>query len=276
MPTQLSSIIKTITPEPLECELVVFNGVTIRLEFIRDWNGKFAHTLRVSNFDTNELLAENPWPGGMGCAIVDGGVIHVFGNTNWTNVDNKIIRSTLDANFAPSMPVDALLTNYPGGYKFYNTGITADPNGYRMVVETSLGTWFARATSVAGPWTFHGGQVGGSYYSGSPTLHYLPAAGSEPAHHLVTYLKETGGVFYMAGLKSTNNCFTFSATPYDLLVPGVREGNNASDATFVERNGEVVGCWLDGNQTTLANYREFKFAGTLAQLSAGLGWAPPA
>jgi len=264
--TTIAAISKQ-TYGPLECELISFNGTILQLEFVRNWNGTQATSLRVSDYFTGVLLAENPWPGGMGCAIVKNGVIHIFGSTSWAAVDNKVIHSTLDVNYAPSTPVNAILTNAPGYYKFYNTSVTEDANGYTMIVETSMAIWFARSTDL-NTWTFSGGQIGGNYYVGSPTINYVNGV------HFITYLKNTGGNFVTQAVKSTDNCFTFTefngkgvnpAGSY-LLSPGVREGNNTSDASFVEHNGCVYGCYLNGNQATLAEFRKFSYPGTMAQL----------
>lgn len=252
----------------LETELIVFNDRLLELQFIRGWHTPYASRLRVVDHLTGEVLADNPWTGGLGSAIVKDGVIHVFGTTNWSANGNKIIRSTLDANYAPSTPVDALLVNSP--FIFFNTSVCEDSNGYRMVVETSVGVYFARSTDLAS-WNFYGGQLGAGGYCACPTIDYIDGV------HYLTYLKNASGNFVTQVAKSTNNCFSFSyfngkgvnpAGSYLLVNETERDGVNASDASFAEFNGKVYGVYLNGDQSTWGDSHRFEYNGTLAQLFA--------
>lgn len=263
----IAPIIKDVPALKLETELVVWNNQLLEISFNRTWSGTSSTSFTVSDYFTGEVLATKAWTGGMGCAIVKDGVIHIFGNTAWTSNNNKIIHSTLDANFNPSPPNDALLVN--STFKFYNTSICEDANGYRMVAETTVGTYFARSTSLTGLFTFYGGQLAQGSYVGCPTIDYVNGA------HYITYLKNVSGKFVTQVAKSTNNCFAFTyfngnanypAGSYLLDPVAVVEGNNNSDASFVEYNGAVYGCYLNGNQTSIAQYKKFSYNGTLAQL----------
>lgn len=266
---QTIAAVKKDKPEiNLEAELLVFNDRLLEIQFIRGWTTSYASRLRVVDHLTGEVLGDNPWSGGLGCAIVKDGVIHVFGTTNWLANNNKIIRSTLDANYAPSASVDALLVN--STFKFYNTSVCADANGYRMVGETSVGVFFAKSTDLVA-WSFFGGQLAAGQYCACPTIDFIGGI------HYLTYLKSIGGKYVTQVAKSTDNCFTFSyfsgnstnpSGSYLLVSETERDGNNASDVSFCEFNGKVYGVYLNGDQSSWANPRRFSYEGSLADLFA--------
>lgn len=264
----IAPIIKNYTPVNLETELIVFNNKLLEIGFIRGWTATQATKIRITDYFTGELLAEKPWAGGMGCAIIKAGVIHIFGNTNWATSNNKIIHSTLAADFTPSAPIDALLSNT--SMKFYNTSITADSNGYRMVVETTVGIYFAKSTDL-NTWTYYGGQLAPTEYSGCPSIDYIAGA------HYITYLKHIGSSYVTQVAKSTDDCFTFTyftgnakypSGSYLLAQELERDGINSSDVSMKEFNGKVYGCYLNGDQNTWADYKKFSYNGTLTQLYA--------
>lgn len=244
----------------IETAMILFNGDVLCIHFVRTWTGTAATSIRVRKWSTGEILAENTWTGGMGCAIVSGGVIHIFGNTNWANNGNKIIHSTLDANFIPSAPIDALLMNAPSNpYKFYNTDITADANGFRMVVETTVGVYFAHSTNLNN-WTFYGGQLGAGVYCACPTIDFINGV-----HYLTWLGLDTSGSYSTRTARSTDDCFTFTYGQ-PLLTPNPAEGTNNSDVDMVEVNGKVCGVYLDGDQSTWWELKTFYYDGTLAQM----------
>lgn len=245
-----------------ETAMVTFNGEPLAITFVRDWSsGSFeAYGIRVTRYLTGEILAEHPWTGGMGCAIVRKGVIHIFGNTNWQSPGNKIIHSTLAADFSPSAPADALLMNAPDKpFKFYNTSVTADANGYRMVAETTAGVYFARSTDLSA-WTFDGGELMAGQYCGCPSINYISGV------HWLTFLAHLGdGVYETRVAHSTDDCFTFTYGQA-LLTPDSFDGKNCSDVDMVEVGGRVYGVFMDGDQVTWGRLRRWHYDGTLAQL----------
>lgn len=265
----ISAITKSVSviSNQIETELIVFNGVLLEIAFVRAWSATFGSSIQVKNHITGEVLATHPWTGAMGCAIVSpDNKLHIYGNTNWASNGNKIIHSILDQiTYAPSMPTDALLVNSP--FKFYNTSICSDSNGYRMVVETTAGTFFARSTDL-NSWSYYGGQLTAGQYVGCPTIDFINGA------HYITYLKEVSGKHITQVAKSTDNCFSFTYFSGNainpsgtcLLAPTLEEATNNSDASFVEFDGKVYGCYLDGDQVTYANFKKFTYNGTLPQL----------
>jgi hypothetical protein len=244
----------------LETAVVVFNGELLAITFLREILGSAGFLLRVSHYLGGHVLAEHPWPGGMGCAVVKGGVIHIFGNTDWAKPGNKIIHSTLGADFTPSAPTDALLMNASDKpFKFYNTSITADQNGFRMVVETTSGTFFARSTDLD-TWSFHGGELNAGKYIGCPSIHYISGT------HWLTYLHHMGdGRYETRVAHSKDDCFTFTYGKA-LLSPEPFDGLNCSDVDMVEFNGKVYGVFLDGDQSTWGRLRRWGYEGSLAQM----------
>jgi hypothetical protein len=239
----------------LETAMVAFNGEPLAITFYRPWDTAGATGIRVRRWDTGQLLAEHPWPGYMGCAIVKDGVIHIFGSNG-----DAIIHSTLAADFTPSAPAVALPMNSPGNpFKFYNTSVTPDANGFRMVVETTVGVYFARSTDLSA-WTFYGGQLNAGQYCGCPTINYINGA-----HHLTYLAAGPNGTHETRIAKSVDDCFTFTYGKA-LLVAAPGEGTNNSDVDMVEIAGKVCGVYLDGDQTTYANLRRWSYDGTLAQM----------
>lgn len=241
-----------------ETALVVFGGEVLAITFVRGWD-TFGYTgIRVRRWATGEVLAEKAWAGSMGCAIVKDGVIHIFGHDS----GNKIIHSTLAADFTPSAPVDALLMNAPGNpFKFYNTSVTADANGFRMVIETTAGVYFARSSDLDA-WTYAGGEMMAGQYCGCPSIHFIGGV------HYLTWLNHDGGGRYSTKTaKSLDDCFTFTYGK-TLLTANASEGTNNSDVDMIEFNGKVCGVYIDGDQTTYANLRTFTYDGSLAQMFA--------
>lgn len=257
----------------LEVALLPYGTRLLAISFTRRFYEFVPLAIRITDHLTGEFLAEWPWTGMMGTAIVaPDGIVHIFGSTNATNTGNKVIHSTLDpVTFAPSMPIDALLMNSTTNpFKIYNTDITSDPNGYRMVVETSVGTFFGRSTDL-NSWNYFGGQLASTEYVGCPTIDYVSGA------HYLTYLKKVGANYVTQVAKSIDNCFTFTyfsskgvnaAGSYLLAPDGNGDGINTSDASFAEFNGKVYGIYLNGDQSTWADSHRFEYNGTLAQLFA--------
>lgn len=249
-----------------ETGMVVFNGKPLCITFKRPITGFAADTLEVRQWDTGQLLASHPWTGGMGCAIVHNNEIHIFGNTNWQQPGNKIIHAVLGQNFAPIAQPDALLMNAPlSPFKFYNTDICKDANGYRMVVETNAGIYFARSVDMSN-WTFYGGQFAPGQYAGCPSLDYIGGV------HYLTWLTNVGTAqapYYVTKVaRSLDDCFTFQYGG-TLISPSKDELNNTSDVDFVEHDGKVKGIYLNGDQLTFAGTRTFLYPGTLAEMFAG-------
>lgn len=244
----------------LETALVVFNGEVLAIGFLRSIMGLFdGSAIRVMRYATGEVLAEHPWPGGMGSAIVKDGVIHVFG---YGASGDKIIHSTLGAGFAPSAPVDALLMNAPASpFKFYNTSVTADANGFRMVVETTAGVYFARSADLDA-WTLHGGQLMAGEYCGCPSIHFMGGV------HWLTYLHHMGGGRYETRVaRSVDDCFTFTYGRA-VLTPEGSDALNCSDVDMVEIGGRVVGVYINGDQMTWGDLCKWSYDGTLAEMFA--------
>lgn len=244
-----------------ETAVVVFRGEVLTLSFERDLNTFDAVGLTVRRWATGEILAQHPWSISMGCAIVKDGVIHVYGATDWRNGGNRIIHCTLDqVTFAPSAAVDALTVNPTNG-RFYNTGVTADANGYRMAVEISGQVFFARSADL-NAWTFSGGQMMAGSYIGCPSIHYVDGA------HCFTWLAHDGNGNYSTRIaKSVDDCFTFTYGQ-TLLSPGAGEGINNSDVDMIEHEGKVYGVYIDGDQATYGRLHKFTYDGTMAKLFA--------
>lgn len=241
--------------------MVVFNGDALAITFARGVTASEATAIHVRRWSTGEVLAEHPWTGGMGCAIVKDGAIHIFGNTNFQNPGNKIIHSVLAPDFTPSSPVDALLDDPAKPFKFYNTDVTADASGFRMVVETTAGVFFATSPDLM-TWTWASGQLKPGEYCGCPTIDYI---GGE---HCLTFLEPgPGGTWQTATAKSTDGCLSFSYGKV-LLAPDTSDVINCSDVDMVEVGDKVCGVYLDGDQSTHGDLCRWSFNGTLAQMFA--------
>lgn len=274
---QTLPVIKKDAPiRNLETALVAYNGRLLSIGFIRPWSGTAGTSIRIRNHITGEVLAEHAWTGCMGSAIVDNNnIIHIFGCTNYANFGNKIIRSTLDpVTFAPSTPVDAMLPNAP--FRFYNCDVTKYGNLWRATIEISNNSgpavYFAESPDLI-TWVYKGGQLGAGGYVGCPSICWIP----EKQAFFLTYLKSISGKFVTQVAKSTDNCFTFTyfngnakypAGTYLLTPDAERDGINASDVSMAEFEGKVYGCYLNGDQSTWADYRTFVYEGTMAQLYA--------
>jgi hypothetical protein len=270
----IAAIQKEQLDSRLECALVVHDGRLLEIAFARNWGATFATHIEVRDYFSDELLASHPWPGGMGCAVVDdNNVINIFGNTNWAGYGNKIIRSTLDpVTYEPSTPADAMLVN--ATFRFYNCDVTKYGDKWRAVVEvgepSGPAIYFAESSDLA-TWVYKGGALAYGGYVGCPSIDWIP----ERNAFFLSYLKAVGGRHVTQAAKSVDNCFTFSyfsskspnpAGSYLLDAEPGTEGKNASDASFVEFEGKVYGVYLTGDQSTIARRQKFTFDGTLAEL----------
>ena len=123
-----------------ETSLVTFSGLPLAITFDRGWTDSYAIGFTVRNLLTGNVIAQKAWCGGLGCAIVVNGVIHIFGSTAWGINGNRIIHSTLDANYNPSQPNDVLVAD--STYRILNTDVCATPNGFALTYETTSGIYF--------------------------------------------------------------------------------------------------------------------------------------
>lgn len=248
----------------IESSLIIFNGEILSIHFSREWAGYHGNAIRIRKFSTGEIIAEHPWPGAMGCSIIKDGLIHIFGNTNWQKTGNRIIHSTLAADFSPSKPTDAIkpTTNQPQPYKFYNTSVTADKNGYCMAVETDQGIYFTRSNDLTS-WETYGSRFLPGKYSGCPQITYIDNT------HYITYLSSENKRFVTKAAKSNDNCQSFQYGK-TLLSPSAEEGTNNSDVKMIEWNNKVHGLYIDGDQSTWWHLKTFTYDGTMKQLFSEL------
>lgn len=247
-----------------ETALVVFGGEVLAITFMREWSTYNNTGVRIRRFSTGEVIAEKSWPGMMGSAIVEDGVIHIYGNSAWDQLGNKLLHSTLAADFTPSAATEVLSNNPARPFAFYNTSICKDASGFKMVVETSQGVFFADSADLVN-WAWSDGQLYRGKYVGCPSIHYL-----DGAHHLTMLVDLGEGArprWVTNVAKSLDDCVTFTYGK-TLLSPGSGEGVNASDVDVIEFGGKVYGVFMDGDQKTYAHVRTFIYDGSMAQMFA--------
>lgn len=244
-----------------ETGMVVFGGEALSISFIRGFSGSEGTTLRIRRWATGAVIAEHPWPGGLGCATVEGGLIHVYGSSAWQNPGNRVIHSTLDSiTFLPTSAVDALLMDNPSSpYRIWNTSVTKDASGYMMAVESDRNVRFAHSADL-NSFSFVGGIFNEGNYTGCPSIHYINGV------HWITFLAHVGeGVYETRVARSTDNCSTFIYGKA-LMFPEPSDGKNTSDLDMVEIGGQVVGVYADGDQLTYSRMRSWTYDGTLEQM----------
>lgn len=247
-----------------ETALVEYNGEPIAITFTRGWTDAHGSGLKVRRLLTGEVLASVPWIGGLGCAIVVDGAIHVFGSTQWL-VNNQIIHSVLDANFQPSVPHVAI--SAPSCTWFFNTAITQAVTGYVMAAETSKGVFFYSSPDLVS-WSQIGGQLLPGQYCGCPSIEFIEGV------FFITYLAKLDDGRFVTRVAKTVDLFHFdmfagaAALPayIALISPDGSEGLNASDVDMAEHNGQTLLVYMTGDQTTWAHLRTAVYFGPMKQL----------
>lgn len=254
-----------------ETSVVTLDGITpLAITFDRTWTGNYATGFTVRNLLTSEVIAQRSWCGGLGCAIVVDGLIHIFGSTQWVH-GNRIIHSVLDAEFNPSQPTT--IHQADGNYLVFNTEICATPSGFTMVIETSDaaggGIYFLTSGDLVSWRAVPNATINQGQYCACPSIHYLDG------WYYLTYLSRIGSDYVTQVSRSqdllTWQNFTGNAKYPDYIcllspTPSAGEGNNVSDVSMVECGGKVYGVCLIGDQVNYGHLRTFLFLGTLRQL----------
>jgi len=237
----------TITDE-LERSVVVWHSRPLTIAFMRTPTGTCGTSIRVRDFFTEEILAEHPWTGGLGCATVVEGVIYVFGSTDWSNpAGNQIISCALDANYVPGTP--HVVMQMPAGGNSYNTEIERRPDGWMMAVETiANGITFLYSNNLW-KWSPYGGCMNGPprFYCACPTINY----NIDGMAYLTALRLQSDGSYQTWIARSMNlanvGAFDWSAKAL-LVAEGPYEGTNSSDFSFCEWNGITLCTYLVGTQ----------------------------
>lgn len=249
-----------------ETAVITFNGTPLAITFNRGWTVTHAISFTVRHLLTGEVIANKTWNGGLGCAILINGAIHLFGSTDWGANGNAIIHSVLDAEFNPSSPTVILQAN--SSYRIYNTDICATPCGFTMTYETTSGIYFLTSTNGASFSPVMDASIHQGQYCACPTIDRIGS------WYYLTYLSNIDGKYVTQVSRSADliawQDFTGN-TVYPsyicLLAPdGPGEGTNASDVSMTEHNGMVYGVYLNGDQTTWGHLRTFIYLGTKQQL----------
>lgn len=285
-----------------ESTFMVFGGELIAISFQRPPHAQ-SNELTVHRVSDKAELARWSWPGGFGNAIIDGGVIHVFGSTlpGEHRAGNWVIHSLLDPiTFQPSAPQYIWQAEVvPGGpYTIPNVGVTKSPvHGYIMAVDYmsssvdggdgSQGrTIFLKAQTLCGPWTRFGQPFSSvdTQFAGAFKPFYV-AGGAHPNRCYMVYISGMGAVpgFYQApywmNIAYTDDFETF--TSYDgngvcYVFPDcpIYDGINSSDGSqpIDLGDGTVLIPYFAGDQQTWSVVHLGRFDGTLSDLVAAFGF----
>ncbi|MBD9390275.1 hypothetical protein IB237_24035 [Agrobacterium sp. AGB01] len=216
-------------------------------------------------------VAELPWDLGLGCLLVDGNDVWVFGSTDWTAPDNEIRKQKIDPDKWTFSGDDSVVVQAPAGKSVFNCSVTKGPDKYVMVYETNefkaFTGRFIQSTDLE-TWSPIGEPLRPEVYNACQTIKYVG-----DGWYMVTWLW-FDGTRYMTNVGRTRDFVTvegwqgnatYPATT-QLLVPGKYEGINASDNDFVEWNGKVYGTYFTGDQGTWGVNSDWWYAGTLADL----------
>lgn len=253
-----------ISTNEYETSVIDFNGVPLSISFIRTLTGSVPTAIRVRNMIGGAVIAEKPWTGGLGCAIVIAGEIHIFGSTNWSATGNSLIHSVLAPDFTPSAPVTIL--TIPGSH-LMNTDVCFDGTNYVFAVEVINSTphpglsYYKTADFSTFTLVKSGFNAGG--YCACPSIDFIDGK------YFVTFLANAGGTYVTV---STRSADLLTWNPYGgadaFLAPdaSIGEGCNASDISMAECGGIVYGTYLTGDQSTWMHRRTFVYLGTLSQL----------
>lgn len=219
----------------------------------------------VRDYASGAQIASANWPAantGGGTAIVANGVVHVFAASPFVGAANQVLHGVLDQNWSMSTP--AVVHTATAPMNICNLGITASPLGYIMSLETqqTQQVYFLRSADL-NSWSPIGTPMATGVYLGSPKIYWSQRRGC----FFLTFLRYVGGKFETAVAKFTADLNSYVIAPHPLIAPdGAGETINASDMTMAEQDGITHLIYLDGDQTSYANYRAAIYPGSMEDL----------
>lgn len=257
---------------PVEIELFEFKGDLCSITAIAP-SGNYSGQLRVDVGLHRPLKVIDAPDMSYPCVHVEDGTVFIYGSS----VDHhriSMMRSTDLINW--SSPV--VVFTATGGMEFYNTSVAKHTMSgtYRMAVETKdpayqpANYFVVRRLGATNPtnWTMLTGVFHNDHYVNCPMIRYV------------------GDVLYMAFMENAGTSpndlhYTFIARSLDHgatwergygadgqtipLVPSLGEGNNNSDMTICEFEGETYILYGSGDQTAWLECKTAVYPGTNKQ-----------
>ena len=255
----------------MEADPIVFNGELCTVTSVR--SGSTGTEIVVHNLFTKQERARKAFAYGLVCALVDNGVLYVFGTSNWSAAGNHVAMiSTTDlVNWTSPITV---FNTHVSGQTIFNTSIDKTPTGYVMAYEVSepglvdFSIRTATSTNLLS-WTPVGVVVHPQSYAACPCIKYLNG------WYYIVYLRNVDGGF-VSFIMRTNDFITYDYFNGNAKWPDYiqflshvsfpTEGNNNSDVGMIEHNGITYITYAVGDQQTWANVRTAVYLGTLEQL----------
>lgn len=255
---QIAGPVGEITPIVLNDNvyLISFNQNDVEQGFIQ-----------VQSFPDYQILSRTPFPYNFGSAIVENGVVHVFGSSNTAlGPGNHIVMSTSTDLLNWTPPVTILTA--PSNQTLYNSSVAKGPSGFVMtyeVHEEDNTAWFLAqflSSSDLLNWTPIGTRFDPKSENACPTIRY-----SNGYWYLFT-MHDRGSVInssrYYTSVARSTDLINFEESPIEVLNSYGRtdEGINNSDIDMVEYHGKMIFVYLVGNQIDFAYMKLGSYNGT--------------
>ncbi|MHA1793373.1 MAG: hypothetical protein ACTSVI_12055 [Promethearchaeota archaeon] len=254
----------------VEATPVVFQGKLFTITSCREASrGK---GVLIHDFFTRKLIKEIPLDFGLGCAIVIGENIYLFGSSDWKVKGNQIYTSILDSNF--NMKPASIRAVFQANKKqqIYNTSVArgAHDDEYIMAYEvrepglTPFSIRFLRSTNLT-TWEPIGKIFKPEIYAACPTIRY------SDGWYYIIYLEHQKG--YVECISRTRDFIHFDdfsgnekwESNVQVLSPKgyIHEGINNSDIDLVEFNGITYFVYADGDQRGWDDMRTAIYLGSM-------------
>lgn len=222
--------------------------------------------LIVRDFFSEKILAQMSWANGgiLGRALVVGDVVHLIATQDYEGTlgPARLVHSVLNTDW--TVAAGAVFATGPSGSLFGAGGVTQRDGKIEVNYGNTWGTGFyiysdaTFSTLVQNVPT--GLPVDNMHMTQNPQW-YAP--------HGCYYALALDGVvsagttYWVSGFyRVSPNRTTWTKSPVTFLDPrdmGLMEGINNSDVTWTEYNGEVIGVYLSGDQSTWSGIRKFRY-----------------
>ncbi len=226
----------------------------------------------IHDFFTRELVKAFPWDYGLGCAIVAGGSIRIFGSTDWERKGNAIYTATLDTGLDIDPGTTKLAFRARPDQQVYNTSVCtgSTPGEYIMAYElrepdtVPFSIRFLKSTDLVA-WEPIGTIFQPGIYAACPTIRY------SNVWYYIIYLEHRKG--YVECISRTKDFTSFDhfsgnaewGPDVQVLSPRgyIHEGLNNSDIDLVEYKGMTYFVYADGDQRGWDDMRTAVYLGPI-------------
>jgi hypothetical protein len=254
-----------------EATPILFNGQKYIVSF-SGRQGAVDGGIVVADFQGNVISRVVMPDMGTGSAIVENGVVYVYGSTGVTQqgtltTGNEIRMSTSVDLFNWTPPVAVIRNAADVGSA--NTSVAKTPTGYVMAYDffspglVNYSYKFAVSDDLI-HWRETGGVFRADRYTSCPTIRWV---NDQYYLFFLEKAKQENAVAYYTRLARSSDLvnFEYQTAPYAVVSPDNTEGLAVTDIDVLEDAGVTYFIYSAGDQQTWGEERLARYAGTLSE-----------